>query len=196
MIGRERELLTDAREVDEERIGDHRAFQGIDRIDAEGGVGAEGEGAGAAFRRQFRDAAIPLGRIGSLVAVEQPRLVRLPDREKIGPKVEGKLSGDGRAERAFRGEGSGGERLGVLTAHSQGGQQVQDALREGAPVHECSMSSGLLLRRTNCVAATRVVGQVYRGWGRAGRGGNPCPIPGRPNPTAERKRNLPREGRV
>ena len=84
MIGRERELLADAGQVDEERIGNHRAFQGIDRIDAERRVGAEGEGAGAAFRRQFRDAAIPLRRIRPLVAVEQPCLVRFPDGEKIG----------------------------------------------------------------------------------------------------------------
>src|SRR4029453_13689475 len=116
-------------------------------IDAEGRVGAEGEGAGAAFWRQFRDTAVPLRRVRSLVAVEQPRLVRFKEGEEIGSRVEGQLSGDGCAERAFRGEGSRGERLGMLTAHCQGGQQVQDALREGAPVHEYSMSSGLLLRR-------------------------------------------------
>ena len=116
MIGRERELLADAGQVDEERIGNHRAFQGIGRVDAERRVGAEGEGAGAAFRRQFRDAAILLRRIRPLVAVRTTLSRPVSRREEIGSQVEGQLSGDGRAERAFRGEGSGGERL--RCAHS------------------------------------------------------------------------------
>jgi hypothetical protein len=195
MIGRERELLSDAGQEDEERIGNHRAFQGIDRIDAEGRVGAEGEGAGAAFRRQFSDAAIPLRRIRPLVAVEQARLVRFPDGEEIGSQVEGQLSGDGRAERAFRGEGS------VENGSVCSQPTVRAASRYRTPFGGGSGSRvfhvfWVVAKTNDCVAATRVVAKCTAGRCGPEEGGNRCPIPGRPNPKAERRSNLRPKHRV
>ncbi len=153
-------------------------------------MGAEGEGAATTPGRQLRDAAVVLGGIGSLVAVEQTRSRPVARTGKRSVPV---LRVSCRGMAVLKGP-SGVRRTRSRTARCADSRKVRAASTYG----RTPFGRGLGITRVPCVWIVARTNELRPGYTAGGpsvpRRGNcgkryvgPCPVPGRPNPRAERR---------